>query len=228
MMKLGPCCRRSIWGAIPFFSVRAEPGSAGEQFSLQTKELVDATADQMRRISRDLMPSTLGRFGWLASVKELFEVIEKQGGIKTKIMEGEGLPQLRPEEALGLYRIIQEATNNTLKHAEATLIQLEVKKGTAGLELKYSDNGKGFSLPEAKDRKSLGLKNIESRAQILGAKLEILSAEREGVKISINLPVVLIFLSRLYLSSNSFTDFLIESLISSHFTSIKHFRVSKI
>lgn len=168
------------------FQKKADPESRGLQFSQSTKELVDATSDTVRRISRELLPASLSRFGLRATVKDLFELVSEQGGMEYELGPLPTGLAWTQEQELGLYRIIQEATNNTLKHAAATQISLNFEQTDEGWAMIYQDNGKGFSVPEARDKKSLGLKNIESRTAILGGEVAFFSAVGEGTRIVVS------------------------------------------
>ena len=169
------------------FQRKAERGSSAEEFSQRTKALIDSTADQVRRISRDLLPATLGRFGLKQAVGELMELVEGQSGMEVKWEVDE--VELGPEQALGLYRIVQEAANNTLKHAEAGKMELRLWKEAGEMRLFYRDDGKGFAMEEVERRKSLGLSNIETRASVLGGRGEIKSRPGEGTWINVVLPL---------------------------------------
>ncbi|MCB9234622.1 MAG: sensor histidine kinase [Bacteroidia bacterium] len=171
------------------FRKKAEPGSAAANFSSQTMELLNSTAEQVRRISRDLLPATLGRFGLMVSLEELFDWVEKQSGIRMVLEDRSELPPLTGEQELGLYRIVQEAVNNALKHAEATRMVLSLEVDGSELRLQFEDNGKGFSLEEASESRSLGLKNFEARASVLGGKAIIESEVGKGTRIRVNLPI---------------------------------------
>jgi signal transduction histidine kinase len=87
-----------------------------------------------------------------------------------------------------LYRIIQEMVNNTLKHAEATKINLEIKILPEELFFIYSDDGKGFDLNEKLASKSLGMMSIESRVKFLGGELDAFSEPGNGVRYTYTIP----------------------------------------
>ncbi len=74
---------------------------------------------------------------------------------------------------MAVYRILQELLNNILKYAEATIIEIVLEQNEEGIQLSVVDNGKGF-VPTKEDKRksqSLGLKNIESRSQQIGAEI---------------------------------------------------------
>lgn len=145
-----------------------------------------ASIDRSRKISHELMPPVLQKFGLKTAIEELSKEIKQATEIKF-ILEGiehaEGLSQ---EKQLHLYRIIQEWCNNTLKYAHASEILLEVKKENSHLIISYQDNGQGIQ--DKNFSKGMGMLNIASRVQILGGKMEIPPIER-GVLFVITLPI---------------------------------------
>ena len=86
-----------------------------------------------------------------------------------------------------IFRVIQEAMNNTIKYAQATSVQLNIKTIGEHLELVIADDGKGFNITTVK--KGAGLKNIQNRVYLTGGKLLIESAPGKGCKIIINFPI---------------------------------------
>ena len=84
-------------------------------------------------------------------------------------------------ELLNLYRVIQEAVQNTLKYAEASSIKIHFEESEGGIRLVISDNGKGIS-PETSDGN--GLRNMRYRCEQIGGTFELKSMKDEGTVIS--------------------------------------------
>ena len=100
----------------------------------------------------------------------------------------DGRPRV-PDDATAtaFYRIAQEATNNALKHGDASRIELRLAVDDEGaLVLSISDDGKG--LPLARPNEGLGLRLMKLRAETVGAKLTILGGEEGGTRVSCTLP----------------------------------------
>jgi signal transduction histidine kinase len=95
---------------------------------------------------------------------------------------------IMPEQSLQLFRILQEALNNTLKYANATKIIFDVQSiDNQGFKFIFSDNGDGFDIQNALE-KGNGLANMQQRAEGIGAELNIRAQLTKGTTISINLP----------------------------------------
>jgi signal transduction histidine kinase len=141
----------------------------------QTKQMLDDTITSVRRISRDLMPSTLEKFGLAHALTELCERFEATSKIAIHFIQEGELKPLDKTRELMIFRVVQELLNNAIKHSQASEISVHVRTENR-ISVMVEDNGVGFD-PEAfkKDTQSgkgLGLFNIENRARLLGAKLE--------------------------------------------------------
>jgi signal transduction histidine kinase len=90
-----------------------------------------------------------------------------------------------PAVEQGLYRIAQEALNNSLKHAQAHKIIIRLTQQGTRLLLEISDDGRGFTPAEVRKQGGLGLRGIQERAEQLGAQLSIQSAPGHGARIQV-------------------------------------------
>jgi two-component system, NarL family, sensor kinase len=159
----------------------------------QTKQMLDDTITSVRRISRDLMPSTLEKFGLTHALTELCERFQATSKICIAfIHEGESLSLDKTRELM-IFRIVQELLNNAIKHSQAQQITVKINAGTR-LSVVVEDNGVGYD-PDAfrndaqKSGRGLGLFNIENRARLLGAKLEFVRNVSPGSRTVITLPL---------------------------------------
>jgi two-component system, NarL family, sensor kinase len=155
------------------------------------KQMLDDTITSVRRISRDLMPSTLDKFGFVQAVKEMCERFQATTSLPMLWHEhGEVKPMSKSRELM-LFRIVQELINNAIKHAQATEINIHAW-GEDQIILSVEDNGVGFD-PDAfktpsQSGKGLGLYNIENRARVLGAKIEFERERKQGSKTTLFVP----------------------------------------
>jgi two-component system NarL family sensor kinase len=159
----------------------------------QTKQMLDDTISSVRRISRDLMPSTLEKFGVLHAIKELCERFQGTSKINIQFIEEGEIPVLESQRALMVFRIVQELLNNAVKHAQATNIQVSIQANDQ-LYITVEDDGIGFDAEEQKkdkqSGKGLGLFNIENRARLLEGVLEFERGRSKGSKTILTLPLV--------------------------------------
>ncbi len=168
-------------------------GTFGVEKAEEAKKLIEETIKNVRRISQDLMPATLEKFGLVAALKELCQKLEKASGVRMDFDGNEIDFPLKMQSALALYRIVQELINNTLKHAKATKIIISLQKTNTLLYLTVADNGSGFDLEYARGQskgvRGLGLSNIESRINMLNATIRYETAPGEGTQVTIEIPL---------------------------------------
>ncbi len=150
-----------------------------KELAVETKNYLDEVINQVRRISRALLPPSLEKFGLFNALQELGNWVNKSDSVIVECyLIGEHV-RFETEKELAVFRIIQELLNNSLKYAEANKISITIKFTGKSLYVAYNDNGKGFDLKE-KSGTGLGLKNLESRTQLLNAKFKLKSKIGKG------------------------------------------------
>jgi two-component system, NarL family, sensor kinase len=158
----------------------------------ETKKMLDDTISSVRRISRDLMPSTLEKFGLTYAIKELCERFEQTAKITISFTENGEIPKLDSQRELMIFRIAQELLNNAVKHSQATQIDLSTSMGDS-LVLVVEDNGVGFDADffrnDTAGNKGLGLYSIENRARLLGGEVTFERGRTKGSKTILIAPV---------------------------------------
>lgn len=154
----------------------------------KTNEHLNDVLKRMREISFDLMPVTLQRKGLTAALQELVSYTSNKNELRIELA---AMPvQLNETYSIHLYRIVQEIIHNTIKHAGASLLQLELKMEAEKLKLSSKDNGKGFHYREKLEQESgFGLRNLLARTDVLGGELFIESKEGEGTIYTIEIPL---------------------------------------
>jgi len=139
----------------------------------------------MRRISHELMPPQLEKFGLIKTLKTIIAKINDAGKIDVKLIIDDDDLRWPQSVELGLYRITMEMINNTLKHAGANNIVIQLLHRGDGIALTYEDNGKG--LPTGYTIGG-GFNNIETRTTIMGGTFEIDNVP-SGFKARITIPL---------------------------------------
>lgn len=146
------------------------------------------TLEEVRTITRDLHPVVLKQLGLTAALEELIHKLDDNTEIffTTEVDNIDGL--LDENEELNLYRIVQEALNNIVKHAEAISARMTVERMKSKLILTIQDNGRGFAIEEGiASSISLGLKTLNERATMLSGKLSINSSDK-GTQVILEVP----------------------------------------
>jgi two-component system, NarL family, sensor kinase len=159
-----------------------------EMIGKAARMLEQATGD-VRKISHNMMPGLLTKLGFYEAVEDLFENIADKGELNAVCTISGDQERLAENKEIMLYRIVQEMVNNTLKHAEASNIELQIRIVPGMLDINYSDDGKGFDFRQKLESESIGLKSIQSRVDFLNGKLIVASNPGEGVNYNIQVPV---------------------------------------
>jgi two-component system NarL family sensor kinase len=155
----------------------------------QVKIMIDETIDSVRRISRDLMPSTLQKFGLSQAIHEMCNQYANASGMNIEFIQHGTEQPIDKSKQIMLFRIIQELLNNAMKHSKASVITVSINWSEL-LITTVEDDGVGFNFEELKlSAKGLGLFNMQNRAKMLGGTLQYESNRVKGTFASITLPV---------------------------------------
>jgi signal transduction histidine kinase len=154
------------------------------------QQLAQSALSEMRSLVFELRPTTLSEAGLMATLDQHLQVLEKQHGL-TISLQVEGVEVLSNEQEHSLFRIIQEALNNIVKHAstDRATVDLEFRDGQIALQI--WDKGKGFdpnSTPAG--GKHLGLSSMRERVELMRGTIRINSHPGEGTRIMINIPLL--------------------------------------
>ena len=144
---------------------------------------------KIKEISYNLLPNTLARNGLLHAVEEFIDKINAAHHLKIRFVYEDNF-QLTKEKEINLYRIFQEIIHNTIKHANAKTLSMELRKQDNLLLLTIIDDGIGFDYEErSKNGTGLGLLNLHSRAEVLNAHFLIESEKDKGTSYFFEIPL---------------------------------------
>jgi signal transduction histidine kinase len=152
------------------------------------RELVVSTLQDVRRLAVELRPSTLDDFGLSTAVERLAETFRDNTGMRVDVDAQLGDVRLPAEVETALYRIVQEALANIVKHAEATRVSILLTRKESSVAAVVEDDGKGFDKSETGDD-VLGLVGMRERVGLVGGRLVIESAKGSGTTIAAEVPV---------------------------------------
>lgn len=152
-------------------------------------KLLEQASGDVRKISHNMMPGLLTKFGFFEAVEDLFDNLNETEGLTAEVKIESETTRLPGNKEIMLYRIVQEMVNNTLRHAEAKNIKLKIAIQPNQLNLIYGDDGKGFNIEEKLTSKSIGLTSIQSRVKFLSGEIEVKSNQGEGVTYDILVPL---------------------------------------
>ena len=144
---------------------------------------------KIKEISYNLLPNTLARNGLIHAVEEYIDKLHAAHQLKIRFIYENNF-QLSKEKEVNLYRIFQEIIHNTIKHAKAKNLVMELRKQNNILLLSIIDDGIGFNYEDrSKSSTGLGLLNLQSRAEVLNAHFTIESEKDKGTKYFFEIPL---------------------------------------
>jgi PAS domain S-box-containing protein len=153
--------------------------------------LLLSAGDEIRRIINDLKPSDVESFGLAAGVEILFEKMKQNTGINVEYSIINYRSPSNKKIEITIYRIIQEAFNNILKHSKCKNAGVSLNGSENGLEIKIWDDGIGADkILLSKHQGGFGIPNIEQRTKNLGGTFNIITSPGNGLKIIINIPII--------------------------------------
>jgi signal transduction histidine kinase len=167
---------------------RAESAEAAHVAAGELRGLVVETLQSVRRLAVELRPSALDDFGLEPALRRLGQAMRERGELDVQVEARLGEERLPAEVETALYRIVQEALTNVVKHADAAHVSIVLTRKQGSVVVMIEDDGRGFDLAESSvDR--LGLLGMRERVQLLDGSLEIEAAPGAGTTLVVELPL---------------------------------------
>ena len=170
------------------FEAEAQLKDPEQQLSLEKIiGLVDDSCREVRSVSHTMMPDVLLKKGLDAALRDFTGKVGSgslQIGLYTEGID-EDLPM---NTAMILYRVLQEAVNNVIKHAQASRLDISVVRDAEGIHATIEDNGIGFDVTDPAYTEGMGLKNIRTRVSFLKGTVDVDSAKGRGTVIAVEIP----------------------------------------
>ena len=170
--------------------------TSGQTGSIKNlRELESLTAhslDELQRLIADLRPSHLDDLGLSSALRWYAGNVQERTKLEVQVETRGNEPGLPSLVKTALFRIIQEALTNVIKHARATKVRILLTYSPQKIHARVIDDGQGFNpvTVEFAGRISWGLKGMEERASLLGGKLKVSSKPGEGTTVEVSVPYV--------------------------------------
>jgi two-component system sensor histidine kinase UhpB len=154
------------------------------------KQGISQALDGVRRFARGLRPPALDELGLVPAIESHVRMLQEAVGLEIDIDAEPIGGLLTPEAELALYRIVQEALSNAVRHADATRASVKIQRHPGQITATIVDNGRGFSVGQAMagPDSGLGLFGMKERAGYIGGRLEIHSEPGHGTRVEIEIP----------------------------------------
>lgn len=183
---------QSLYSLTLFAEVGRRSVEAGDfkqvsDYMVRLGQVAQQSLKEMRLLVYELRPAALETEGLVGAIQQRLDAVEKRAGVEARLLV-ESMAELPPSVEEGLYRIAQEALNNSLKHAAATSVTVRIRVDVDWAELEVADNGLGFDPGQTRDSGGIGMTSMRERAERLDGSLTIISKPGEGTRLTVSLP----------------------------------------
>jgi signal transduction histidine kinase len=165
---------------------RDDHPAAGEIGELAAQ--AQASVREIRRLIYDLRPVALDELGLVPALREHLARCEQEQGLTVEFAaeDGERLPAT---VETALFRIVQEAVNNVIRHAQARRLSVTLSRDAERVQLRIADDGQGFDAQLPRSGRHIGLWSMCERVEQLGGQFELASAPGQGTTVTASLPL---------------------------------------
>ncbi len=172
--------------------IGADPDRARSQLE-DIQSVVTETTDRMYDLILDLRPSVLDDLGLVAAVRTYADRLLTDSGLTLELDAAQLADRLPPSLETALYRVVQEAVSNVLRHAEASHVYISLARHNSVLDCEIRDDGRGFNTATisstASSPRGLGIMGMRERVSQCGGQMAIASQIGHGTRISIHVPL---------------------------------------
>jgi signal transduction histidine kinase len=166
----------------------ASSAEEAERAETDVRDLVVQALQDVRSLAVELRPSALDDFGLVPALERLASTFEERSGIRTALESSLSDERLPPETETALYRLVQEALTNVVKHAGAESVSIVVARRGGGVSAVVEDDGRGY-LPDEVCEDALGLVGMRERLALLSGSLTVESTPGEGTALVAYVPL---------------------------------------
>ena len=172
-------------------SLATELPEARREQIVDIERLLNSVEKQLRQYSHELRPTVLDDLGWLPAIRFLAESVSKRANLPIHV-DARVSERLPGAAETAIYRVVQEALNNAVKHAQARDVWISVVRQGGTLSCSIRDNGVGFDVPalrSQRQRRGLGLTAMQERLNAVGGTVAIESTPGKGTELRISVPM---------------------------------------
>ena len=168
-------------------AIRASSSPAGaERAETEVRAQIVQALQDVRALAVELRPAALDDFGLVAALERLAETFQERSGLETMVQANiDG--RLPAEIETVLYRVVQEALTNVIKHAGAEHVSIVLRSRAGSVAVTIDDDGSGFAADEVREG-ALGLLGMRERLALVGGTLEVESSRASGTTIAAEVP----------------------------------------
>jgi two-component system sensor histidine kinase UhpB len=172
----------------------SQHGATADSLLVDAVDLADTAIESVRRVITELRPSILDDLGIWPALQWYAKRLDARTELQCAcLIDPSALAvEVDPERSTMLFRVVQEALTNVVRHAEASSVEVRVRRLGDVLAVEIEDNGKGIAPERLINRESWGVLGMHERAAYFGADLKITGAPAQGTLVAMSLPLGLI------------------------------------
>lgn len=157
----------------------------------RSMEMLDSSIKEMRRVAHNMMPEALVKFGLDTALKDFCNEINQSGVVQLSYQSigMESAEIVDQSVAITIYRIVQELVNNSIKHASAQKVLVQLSKEDSKLLVTVEDDGIGFDKNILQQAKGIGWSNIQNRVEFLKGHIDIDATAGAGTSVNIEINI---------------------------------------
>jgi two-component system, NarL family, sensor kinase len=178
-----------LGGMLAALKISLQSEAKGSSANNRAVMLAEKSADEVRKISHNLMAGALQKYGLVEALRDLSRQVEESTNLKLNFYCDRDEYTLNPEAETHLFRMLQEIISNCLKHAKASELSIQIHQEADTLHITTEDDGVGFDPGQMAN--GIGTDNIRDRAEALHAKLTVESSKGRGCTYFIEVPIVI-------------------------------------
>jgi two-component system, NarL family, sensor histidine kinase DevS len=165
----------------------AQSGESLREATQELRERVVTTLQDVRRLAVELRPKVLDDFGLVSALERLAETFEETTGIRVELEAATKSDRFPGEVETALFRIVQEALTNVVKHADATRVSVLLARRPGAVAVVVEDDGRGYD-PE-QPSEGIGLLGMRERVELIGGRLSLESSPGSGTTVVAEVPL---------------------------------------
>ena len=164
-------------------------GRVPDRQLIDASELADVALETVRRVITDLRPSVLDELGIWVALEWYLDQMQRQSGLHCSLAIDPCIAEMQvgPECSTALFRIVQEALTNAVRHAEASAMHVRVRRQGGFAVFEISDNGKGLDAAQVFAQQSWGIAGMNERARHFGGDLTVTGTPGAGTTVALRL-----------------------------------------
>jgi PAS domain S-box-containing protein len=157
----------------------------------ESTALIERAGEKLRRICRGLRPPMLDDLGLIPAVRQLVDEIEEHSDLEIdlEVRHDEDQFPVPPDAALCVFRVLQEALTNVVRHSDASRVSVTLAREYQWLTLSVYDDGEGFEPSALAQARGYGVEGMKERARLVNGMFEIRSVPGQGTRVALRVPV---------------------------------------